>query len=96
MFQKSDASLPQKYLGNIRKKTLRALLVKELVFNNELVIRDIGYCINKQKYLVLNISSREISIFQEFSGRKPRSTFSTGKTKKPTGDDMKIQWGVYI
>ena len=48
MFQKSDANLPQKYLGNIRKKTLRALLVKELVFNNELVIRDIGYCINKQ------------------------------------------------
>lgn len=42
-------SLPPNYLEDIEKKTLRTLLVKEYVFNNELVIRDSGFCFSKRK-----------------------------------------------
>ena len=37
---------------NLEKKTQRALLVQEYAFNNELVIRDSGCCVNKRKRLV--------------------------------------------
>ena len=38
-------------------------------------------------------SPGKMSNFQKFSVVRPRSKFSTGEIKKPTGDDMKIQRG---
>lgn len=46
MLRNSEDNLPLKYLKNIEKKALQALLVKEFVFNSELENRDSGCCVN--------------------------------------------------
>ena len=46
MLRKSEGNLLLKYLKNIEKKALQALLVKEFVFNSKLENRDSGCCVN--------------------------------------------------
>ena len=48
MLRKSEDNLPLKYLKIIEKKTVRALLVKEFVFNSNLEIRDSECCVNTE------------------------------------------------
>ena len=85
MFQKSDANLPQRYLGNIRKKTLRALLVKELVFNNELVIRDIGYASLSKNILFLIYHRGKYQFFKNFPEGNQGVHFPLVRQKNPPG-----------
>ena len=40
MLRKSEGNLSPNYLKSIEKKTLRTLLIKELVFNNKLVFKN--------------------------------------------------------
>ena len=71
--------------------------IESFIYMHELC--NIAHPVSVPRWGLLD-SPGKMTNFQKFSGEKPRSNFSTGEIRKPTGktteltgDDMKIQRG---